>query len=60
MNKGSMYFQSMTAAMRVKDILSKNSIKAELVKKTGMNGCIWGIEYDRENEKEVKRIVGNL
>ena len=57
MNKGYIYLGTMTLAQKAKSLLSKNKIKCELVKKAGMEGCTWGIEYDKENEKEVKRIV---
>lgn len=60
MNNSFVYFKSITLAQKARELLYKNGISSELVKKPGMNGCIWGISYASSYEKEVKKILTAL
>ena len=60
MKKCFIELSSLTRAYRAREALAKNSLPSSVVKKTGKDGCVHGIELDCELVEIAKRIIEML
>ena len=60
MKKCFLELSSPTRAYKAREALAKNGISSVVLKKTGNNGCIHGIEYDCTLKEKVDKIVEML
>ena len=57
MKKCFLELSSITRAYRVREALAKNKISSDVSKRTGKNGCLYGVEYDCALKERVEKIV---